>query len=80
MEFRCAHHDAEMILLLVVRHASWHAYNTQQHPKLKILMDVRVSFIHFVSCKLEDTAGIIIALVSTLMTPSSILSERLNLC
>ena len=32
------------------------------------------SFIHFVSCKLEDTAEIIIALVSALMTPSSILS------
>ena len=34
---------------------------------------VRVSFILFVSFILEDTAGIIIALVSTLMTPSSIL-------
>ena len=32
------------------------------------------SFIHFVSCKLEDTAGIIIALDTALMTPSSILS------
>ena len=36
------------------------------------------SFIHFVSCKLEYTALIIIALVGTLMASSIILSERPN--
>lgn len=35
---------------------------------------VRVSFIHFISCKVEDAAGSIIVLVSALTTPSSILS------
>ena len=34
--------------------------------------------LHFFN--LEDTAGIIIAVVSARMTPSSILSERLTLC
>ena len=33
-----------------------------------------MSFIHFVSFKLQDIAGIIIALVSALMTLSGILS------
>ena len=35
---------------------------------------VRVNFIYFISCKVEDTAGSIIVLVSVLTTPSSILS------
>ena len=42
--------------------------------------EVRMSFIHFVSLNFEDTAGIIIALVSALMTLSSTLSGRLILC
>ena len=38
-----------------------------------------VSFIHFVSCKLEDTAGIIIALFSALMTIPAVIRTFVTL-